>query len=348
MQLAIDLLPSARLHDTDTHFYLSKEGIAEGRFSIDDKTFTVMEEISKKHFQRISKDEISLKYLSNHLFFKASQTSLITVGTKERTWDMISVWGSDPKKIPHQFTSGDLEFPIYDSAGHEFPKIRPSCTTTDPWVCLFHIILSIQWLANYIPGQEHPALNRGFFLKICIDTTKGKMFLQNISGVAIALFLKEVSNAEKLRDEVEGKLKHLRKSDETTIAVSLNILNFLDEFIRGKSDYSQIFFHLLPPIGNKKKFHSKLVELIFKYPDRTHEILDVLKGSIIVSMFFNIAQLDDEMDSQVRLTIIDGMPALTYLINGVEGAHFSFKIEAEKTFGRIIKLFRSMRVKKYF
>ena len=182
-------------------------------------------------------------------------------------------------------------------------------------------------------------MNTGLFLKICIEATKGYMFPQNIFGTAINLFIHTVPNAERFRQEIDGKLKHLQKSNETSIALSLNILEFLNDFIRGKSEYRQICVNLLPKIENKKEFHSTIIDLIHKYPESTYDILDIIKGSIIVSYIFQrIAQPEPEKESQVRLTIIDGMPGLTYLINGIEGAQFSFKIEAEKIFERIIKI----------
>lgn len=346
MRLALDLLPPARMHDTDTHFYISEEEMAKGTESIEDRIFKVIEHISSKQNQRIAKEYVLSKCFSNYFHFPASKVFLITFGLQERTWDKILVLETDPEKIPRQFTDADLEYPIYDSEGRKNQLIRPECskTKTDPWACIFHIILKISWLANYIPGKEHPALNMGLFLKICIERTKGKMLLQNISGIAIELFTCIVSTSGRFRQEIDGKLKHLRISNETSIALTLNIMELLSNFMRQEPSYLQVCINLLPRIENTNEFHSRIVGLINKYsiqqyPNVIHDILDIVKGSIIVSYIFQrISKADPGMESHVRLTIIDGMPGLTYLINGIEGAHFAFKIEAEKIFGNIMKM----------
>lgn len=338
MQLAIDLLPQAGMHDIDTHFYIREDEIAQGLYPIESRMFTVLEKISERQRQKIPKNEIPELCFSNY-YPLTNTTSLITLGTKERTWDIISVRETDPKKIPYLFTKNGLEFPIYDSEGHKIQSVRPQCYNTDPWACIFHKILKIGWLANYIPGQDHPAMNKGLFLKNCIEMIQGDMLPQNTSRAAIDVFIRAAPSVEKFCQEINEKLKHVRKSNETAIALSLNLLELLSDFIKGEPEYKQICINMLPNIENEKGFPSKLIDLIHKYPNNTFDILDVVKGSIIVSHIFQrIAQPDLEMESQVRLSIIDGKPALSYLINGIEDACFSFKIEAKKIFDRIMKI----------
>ena len=102
MQLAIDLLPPARMHDTDTHFYIRKEEIVKGMNlrAIKDQISSVIADISQNQSQPIARDKIISKCFSNYFKFPASKASLITFGIKECTWDIIIVWEPDPKKVP--------------------------------------------------------------------------------------------------------------------------------------------------------------------------------------------------------------------------------------------------------